>query len=70
MVDRGCRGSVNILSGLKCRNHCFITGHMGDNAQFDLTVVHRKELIAGSRGERGADLFPQLSPCRDVLQVR
>src|SRR3712207_6884487 len=43
---------------------------MGEEAQLDLAVIRRDDLVAFRRHEGGADLAPLLGADRDVLEVR
>ena len=45
-------------------------GHMGEDAQLDLAVVERQQLVAGLRHEGLADAAAFLGADGDVLQVR
>ena len=45
-------------------------GHMGGEAQLDLRVIDRQQLVARLGDEGAADLAALLGADRDVLQVR
>src|SRR5213596_1836540 len=64
------RGGVDVLAGLERLAQLRLAGDVRQDAQLDLRVVGREQLVPRLGDERGADLAPELGADRDRLQVR
>ena len=62
--------AVNVTAGSERLHECFIVRQVREQPQLDLRVVGRDEPPPGARDEAAPDVPPELSPDRDVLQVR
>src|SRR5690606_23609918 len=65
----GGGGTVDIAAGGKGGEQALVAGQVRHDAQLDLRVVGRKQLVAGRCDEGLADTPALLGTHRDVLQV-
>ena len=63
-------GGVHILAPAEDLLQDILARDMGEQAQLDLGVVGRDELVSFLGDEAGPDLTPQLGANGDVLEVR
>ena len=64
------RRRVNILAILKRRNQSRLAAHMSKHPKLDLRIVKRRKRITFGGNKRFPNRSTQLSPNRNILQVR